>query len=114
MKIVKSHGFKKDEKRWHKSGNLPKDFEDNFKEVLTCLFDEKNIPQKYQDHPMKGDYNNTRDCHICSDVVLFYSKNESEIRLKRLVNHSEFLNKDRKSTRLNSSHIPLSRMPSSA
>ena len=26
----------------------------------------------------------------------------------------QFINKDRKSTRLNSSHIPLSRMPSSA
>jgi len=93
MKIIKSHGFKKDEKRWQKSGNLPKDFRDNFNEVLTFLFNKNPIPQKYQDHPMKGDYINVRDCHICNDVVLLYSKNETEIRLKRLLKHSEFLNK---------------------
>jgi len=50
MEIIKSRGFKKDHKRWVKSGNLPKDFSENLKVVLTCLFKGEVIPQKYQDH----------------------------------------------------------------
>ena len=37
-----------------------------------------------------------------------------EIRIHDLRDHAEGAHRDRKSTRLNSSHIPLSRMPSSA
>ncbi len=93
MKLKPSSRFKKEKKRLEGSGNLPPTFNDNFKEVLTCLLDQKIIPQKYQDHPMKGDYNNSRNCHICNNIVLLYSKNETEIHLKRLVSHSEFMNK---------------------
>ena len=46
--------------------------------------------------------------HLCSDPVTVMRFNR-EARTTALLNHP-----DRKSTRLNSSHIPLSRMPSSA
>jgi len=36
----------------------------------------KDIPldPKYLDHPLQGDKNDTRDCHIQNDWVLFYIK----------------------------------------
>ena len=41
-------------------------------------------------------------------------KQQLKLRKQKREAPREFLNRDRKSTRLNSSHIPLSRMPSSA
>ena len=48
------------------------------------------------------------------DRVLEIEKGQSIVALKNVTINEPFFNGDRKSTRLNSSHIPLSRMPSSA
>ena len=93
MIIFKSSSFKKDLKKLNKSGNLPTEFKANLEEFLQLLINNKPIPIKFADHPLKGDYKGYRDCHICSDIVLIYSKNESTISLYRLTNHSGFLNK---------------------
>ena len=50
---------------------------------------------------------------IPSDAIAAYEKVKTTIDLDS-INARERITRDRKSTRLNSSHIPLSRMPSSA
>ena len=58
--------------------------------------------------------------YMMKSVLLYLFQNRSEDKktdedLKRLMEGKyEVMDEDRKSTRLNSSHIPLSRMPSSA
>ena len=60
----------------------------------------------------KGDVKNSRVVHtvIYSDRRFTYEEAQQIIETK----NGDFKDEDRKSTRLNSSHIPLSRMPSSA
>ena len=48
------------------------------------------------------------------DLIQRVTSNDASILENGKVQYSCFPNEDRKSTRLNSSHIPLSRMPSSA
>lgn len=35
---------------------------------------DKQLPQRYFDHPMSGDWSGFRDCHIRPDLVLIYEK----------------------------------------
>ena len=43
-------------------------------EVSNCLLNGLPIPEKYQDHPLKGDKSGLRDCHIRPDIVVIYVK----------------------------------------
>ncbi len=48
--------------------------------VLDLLANEGQIPEKYRDHPLKGEMIDFRECHIESDWLLVY-----QIIEKRLV-----------------------------
>lgn len=41
-------------------------------EVSNCVLNDLPIPEKYKDHPLKGDKSGFRDCHIKPDLVLIY------------------------------------------
>ncbi len=43
-------------------------------EVSNCLLNGLPIPEKYQDHPLKGDKSGLRDCHIKPDIVVMCVK----------------------------------------
>ena len=67
-KIERTSRFKKDYKRIKKRGydiSL-------LAEVLTLLAQGEPLPEKYQDHPLKGQYKGCRECHITSDWLLIY------------------------------------------
>ena len=51
-----------------------------FEEVLGLLREEKTLPEKYCDHPLKGEYMGHRECHISPDWLLIY-KIENDIIL---------------------------------
>ena len=42
------------------------------REVIDMIVDEKPLPPKYQDHPIHGEWEGSRDCHIQGDWVLIY------------------------------------------
>ena len=71
------------------------------------------LPDKNRDHDLSGDWAGHRECHILPDWLLVYRIEDDVLvlTLARTGTHSDL---DRKSTRLNSSHRSLSRMPSSA
>ncbi len=87
LKVRYSSKFKKDFKVIIKRGYDISLFE----EVLTILRNEKPLPEKYNDHALKGDYSGHRECHITADWLLIYKKENDLITLSltRTGSHSD-------------------------
>ncbi len=62
-----------------------------FEEVLMQLREEKVLPERYNDHALKGDYIGHRECHITPDWLLIYKKEKDMITLSltRTGSHSD-------------------------
>lgn len=62
-----------------------------FEEVLGLLREEKILPEKYCDHPLKGEYMGHRECHISPDWLLIYKIENDMITLSltRTGTHSD-------------------------
>lgn len=59
-------------------------------EALCHLQNNQPLPEKYQDHPLKGNFKGFRDCHIKPDLVLIYKITDDDIlELHYLNSHSE-------------------------
>ena len=58
--------------------------------ILTLLATDTPLPEKYADHPLRGEWKDFRDCHVKPDLVLIYRMIGSEVlQLVRLGSHSE-------------------------
>ena len=68
LKIRYTNRFKKDYKLIVKRGYDTKLLE----EVIGILCNEQNLPQKYLDHALIGDYTGHRECHITPDWLLIH------------------------------------------
>lgn len=58
-------------------------------EVLHYLLNNEAIPQKYQDHQLKGNLKQFRECHIKPNLLLMYQLQDDMVQLVRLNSHSE-------------------------
>ena len=79
--------FKKDVKRAENRGKeLGK-----LKTVLDLLINGGRLPESLKDHPLRGDFAGSRDCHIEPDWVLIYTLTEgdSHVRFERTGSHSD-------------------------
>ena len=79
--------FKKDVKRAGKRGkDLAK-----LKAVLELLIEGAPLPPEYKDHPLRGEFTGSRDCHIEPDWILIYTlaEKETHVRLERTGTHSD-------------------------
>ncbi len=79
--------FKKELKLVQKQGkNLDKLFA-----VVDLLANDEELPIKYHDHNLTGDYVDFRECHIEPDWLLIYKKNATELILflSRTGSHSD-------------------------
>ena len=79
--------FKKDVKRAEKRGmDLAK-----LKAVLDLLIDGDPLPAEYLDHPLRGNFAGSRDCHIEPDWLLIYTLTEkgAHVRFERTGTHSD-------------------------
>jgi mRNA interferase YafQ len=79
--------FKKDVKRAERRG---KDMA-KLKAMLERLIDGEPLPPECRDHPLRGSFAGSRDCHIESDWVLIYTLTEqgAHICLERTGTHSD-------------------------
>jgi mRNA interferase YafQ len=79
--------FKKDVKRADKRG---KD-KAQLKVVLELLIDGEPLPPELKDHPLRGNFVGSRDCHIEPDWVLIYTLTEKDkhVRFERTGTHSD-------------------------
>jgi len=79
--------FQKDIKRAEKRGyNLSL-----LAEVVSLLVKGEPLPEKYLDHPLKGNYKDCRECHITPDWLLVYRKKDDTLflYLTRTGTHSD-------------------------
>lgn len=76
-KIVQTGKFKKDLKSVIKRGyNI-----DLLGVVVDTLADGKELPSKYKDHALIGNYKGCRECHITPDWLLIYEVDGDELFL---------------------------------
>ena len=88
-KIENTGQFKRDYKREAK-GIHKKTLASDLETVLKLLSANKNLPEKYFDHPLVGEWKDHRDCHIKPDLVLIYRiPDENTLQLVRLGSHSQ-------------------------
>ena len=79
--------FKKDVKRAEKRGkNLAK-----LRLVLEQLIDGSPLPAELKDHPLRGSFGGSRDCHVEPDWILIYTitENDTHVRFERTGTHAD-------------------------
>ncbi len=77
--------FKKDVKL---AGRRGKDLV-KLKAAMDLLIDGDPLPQEYKDHPLRGNFAGSRDCHIEPDWILIYTltENNTHVRFERTGTH---------------------------
>jgi mRNA interferase YafQ len=81
--------FRRDYKR-EKSGRHGKRLDSELMAIVTMLAKDQLLPRRHFDHPLSGEWNDHRDCHIRPDLVLIYRKPDAaNLELVRLGSHSE-------------------------
>jgi len=85
MKLSQTSQYNKDIKKQIKRG---KDFR-KLVAVVEILLSGNELPEKNNDHALRGHWIGRRDCHIGPDWVLIYRILEDEIRLERTGTHSD-------------------------
>ncbi len=86
LKPTYTKRFEKDIKLAKKRG---KDL-DKFKWIALKLLNDEPLLPKYRDHPLIGNYANSRECHIEPDWLLIYRKVDKQaIIFERIGTHSD-------------------------
>ena len=81
--------FRRDYRR-EKSGRHGKTLDAALASVVNQLAVDSPLPRRNFDHPLTGDWDDHRDCHIKPDLVLIYRKPDAAtLILVRLGSHSE-------------------------
>jgi len=90
MREVRYTGrFKRDYRR-EKSGQHGKRLDALLMEVVNLLAADQPLPRRNVDHPLSGEWNDFRDCHLRPDLILIYRKTDDDgLELVRLGSHSE-------------------------
>lgn len=86
--LLPTNQFKRDAKK-----QLNVLLSEEWSDVIYHLRHDLPLAQKYQDHPLTGNWVGFRDCHIKPDLVLIYAlindDKERMVQLVRLGTHSE-------------------------
>ena len=87
--IDRTTRFRRDYKRERK-GQFGGRLDDLLHEAIEMLRNDTPLPPRLRDHPLGGDWNDCRDCHIRPDLVLIYRKPDANtLQLVRLGSHGE-------------------------
>ena len=92
MRTIEIHAkFKKDYKRIIKRGYSI----EIFQEVVSILAEGEELPAKFKDHPLQGNFKGCRECHIEPDWLLVYkiSGDSLILYLMRTGTHSDLFDK---------------------
>ncbi|MBS0358690.1 MAG: type II toxin-antitoxin system YafQ family toxin [Proteobacteria bacterium] len=84
--IIRTTQFKKDYKKIATSRRYSLD---DFLTVVELLLHDKELPSKYRDHSLVGEWKGSRECHIKPDGLLIYQKLDKELVFIRTGSHSE-------------------------
>ena len=61
--------------------------------IIAGLMTSKKMDEAFKDHPLRGNYSRTRECHIEPDWLLIYRVIGDELHLLRTGSHSELFKK---------------------
>lgn len=84
--LFKTKQFERDVKRVQAGGGCTVE---ELQAVIDMLRADTPLPPNMHDHPLKGDWKPSRDCHVKPDLLLIYTKVADELHLRRLASHSE-------------------------
>jgi mRNA interferase YafQ len=92
MRTVEQSGqFKRDLKR-ESQGLHRQVLQSDFVSLIAALANDQPLADKYRDHLLSGDWKDHRECHVKTDLLLIYRKQEAGERrvlvLTRLGSHS--------------------------
>ena len=59
------------------------------RELILLLAEEKQLPPRYKDHPLGGEWQHHRDSHIEPDWLLLYKIDGKDLYLVRTGTHSD-------------------------
>ena len=87
LDLVTTTQFRKDLKKLRKRGVDMQKLDD----VLQMLCTEKQLPERYRDHALVGDYIGFRECHVTPDWLLVYAIDKGKLILtaSRTGSHSD-------------------------
>jgi mRNA interferase YafQ len=85
---VRSGQFRRDVRRTAKRG---KDMS-KLRELILLLVAEARLPERYKDHPLRGNWRGYRDAHIEPDWLLIYRIVGDELHLVRTGSHADLFN----------------------
>jgi mRNA interferase YafQ len=57
--------------------------------TILLLIDGNPLPPRYKDHPLSGDWEHHRDCHIEPDWLLLYKIDGDDLYLVRTGSHAD-------------------------
>jgi mRNA interferase YafQ len=81
--------FKRDFKR-ESRGQHKASLATDLQTVPLLLVADEPLPERYVDHPLSGEWDDHRDCHVKPDLVLIYRKPDADtLQRVRLGSHSE-------------------------
>ncbi len=65
------------------------------KETLDLLIEGTVLPPRYKDHPLRGNFAGSRDCHIEPDWLLIYTLSDSgeQVCFERTGTHSDLFSR---------------------
>jgi len=87
--IERTTAFKRDFKR-EKKGRHRVRLDEALAAVVAALADDEPLPVSQRDHPLVGEWDGCRDCHLKPDLVLIYRKPDAEtLQLVRLGSHAQ-------------------------
>jgi mRNA interferase YafQ len=84
--VVLTSAFKKDYKRLNRSGQYAMQ---DLQSIVEQLADNIPLAEKYRDHPLTGNLNDCRECHIKPDWLLMYRIEGNDLVLVRTGSHSD-------------------------
>lgn len=70
-------------KHYKRALNRGKD-KNKLREVVDMLVNREPLPPKYKDHPLKGKYKGSNECHIEPDWLLVYRIDNNQLILELL------------------------------
>ena len=56
---------------------------------LSMLIKKESLPPEAKDHPLLGNYKDTREFHISGDLIVIYFTTDTELVLIRIGTHSQ-------------------------
>ncbi|MBS1859661.1 MAG: type II toxin-antitoxin system YafQ family toxin [Acidobacteria bacterium] len=59
------------------------------REIILLLVEGKPLQARHKDHPLSGEWNHSRDCHIEPDWLLIYRVHRDDLYLVRTGTHSD-------------------------